>query len=186
VIKALLGLVLIMLLSAGGYSVNQRGEVATPNLTSAPPPGYYAVTKVSDGDTFNVSIAGKNETVRLVGIDTPETHDPRKPVQCFGKVASDKAHELLDGKSVRLEADPGGDDRDKYHRLLRYAYLPDGTFYNQYMVQQGYAFAYTVFPNSKLEQFRGWEREAREANRGLWAGCNINESSQIKQTTGSK
>jgi endonuclease YncB( thermonuclease family) len=54
------------------------------------------------------------------------------------------------------------------------------------MVEQGYAFAYTVFPNSKLEQFRGWEREARQNNRGLWAGCNVNESSQIKQTAGNK
>ena len=145
--------------------------------------GEYQVINVADGDTVSVKTGtGATETIRMIGIDTPETHDPRKEVQCFGRAASEKSKELLDGKIIRLETDPSGDNRDKYKRLLRYVYLQDGTFINQYLVQQGYAFAYTVFPNQYLESFRAWEREARENNRGLWAGCQVNESSEIKQT----
>jgi micrococcal nuclease len=175
-------------LSALGYNVDKTGELGLPSATEvqAVPPGFYAVVEVADGDTFSVRIAGKVEIIRLIGIDTPETRDPRTTVQCFGVAASDFSKHLLTGKTVRLEADPGSDDRDRYHRLLRYAYLPDGTFVNQTLVEQGYAFAYTLFPNSKLEETRAWERSARENNRGLWAGCKVDESNQKKQTTGSR
>lgn len=149
-------------------------------------PGLYQVANVVDGDTIKVNSGGHIETVRLIGMDTPETHDPRKPVQCFGEAAHQKTLSLIGGKSVRLEADPADSDRDKYHRLLRYVYLPDGTFVNAELVRQGYAFAYTVFPNSKLDQFRTLEAEARQSGRGLWAGCNIDESTDIKQTTGQR
>ncbi len=146
-------------------------------------PGYYPVSKVHDGDTIDVVIEGKTETVRLIGIDTPETKDPRKPVQCFGQAASAKTHQLLDDKSVRLETDPADSDRDKYHRLLRYVYLEDGTLINAELVKQGYAFAYTVFPFGKLEEFRSLEAEARAASRGLWSSCPVDETKQIKQTS---
>jgi micrococcal nuclease len=184
--RYLISLLILTGLSLLGVSVNQSGKLDAPALNQPVQPGFYAVTHVTDGDTFNVKMAGKDEIVRMVGIDTPETKDPRTTVQCFGVAASNKAKELLTNKTVRLEADPGGDNRDKYHRLLRYAYLPDGTFYNQYMVQQGYAFAYTLFPNSKLDEFRGWEHDARTNNRGLWAGCNVDDSQQKKTTTGAK
>jgi endonuclease YncB( thermonuclease family) len=166
---------LILSLAMLGLGVSQSGKLTVPSVTEAIQPGFYPITHVSDGDTFSVRIAGKTEAVRMIGIDTPETKDPRKPVQCFGKAASNKAKELLQGKTVRLEADPASDDRDKYHRLLRYAYLSDGTFYNQAMVQQGYAFAYTIFPNSKLDQFRAWEREARQ-NKRLPGGCSLSDT----------
>jgi micrococcal nuclease len=184
----IIGLVVLLLLAALGYNVDQTGKLGVPTAqqVSSVPPGFYAVTEVVDGDTIRVRQAGKEETVRLVGIDTPETRDPRTTVQCFGVAASDFTKHLLTGKNVRLEADPASDDRDKYQRLLRYVYLEDGSFINQMLVEQGYAFAYTLFPNSKLEQFRVWEQEARTANRGLWAGCNVDESKQKKQTTGGK
>ncbi len=146
------------------------------------PPGYYPVVGVSDGDTITVTIAAKKEIVRLIGIDTPETRDPRKPVQCFGKAASTYAHTLLDGKVVRLESDPTNSDRDKYKRLLRYVYLQDGTLVNRSMIDGGYAFAYTLFPFTKMEEFRAAERQAREANVGLWAGCEVIKEGEKSQT----
>jgi micrococcal nuclease len=149
-------------------------------------PGLLPVVHINDGDTIIVRTASGDETVRLLGIDTPEVKDPRKPVQCFGQAASAHTHQRLDNTSVRLEPDPQDTDRDKYGRLLRYVYLPDGTLYNAELVRDGYAFAYTVFPITKLDEFRALERDAREHNRGLWAGCNIDEASNIKQTTGAK
>ncbi len=149
-------------------------------------PGLWRVTRDVDGDTIDVQMGSQKETVRFLGIDTPETHDPRKPVQCFGLAAAAHTKALLEGKDVRLEPDPTDSDRDKYHRLLRYVYLPDGTLVNAELIRDGYAFAYTVFPITKLDEFRALETEARSNNRGLWAGCNVNESQQIKQTTGTK
>jgi micrococcal nuclease len=146
-------------------------------------PGLYPVVHVSDGDTITVKTPTGEETVRFLGVDTPEVHDPRKPVQCFGEAASAHTKARLTGQSVRLEPDPTDSDRDKYNRLLRYVYLPDGTLYNAELVRDGYAFAYTVFPLVKLDDFRALEKDAREHNRGLWAGCNVNDSTKIKQTT---
>lgn len=149
-------------------------------------PGLWHVSDTIDGDTIDVTLNGKTERVRLLGIDTPETHDPRKPVQCFGQAAADHTRQLLLGKNVRLEPDPTDSDRDKYNRLLRYVYLPDGTLVNAALIRDGYAFAYTVFPLERLDEFIALEADARQANRGLWAGCHVNDSGQIKQTTSAK
>lgn len=181
--KQLTGLLILIALSLLGVGVSQTGDLTAPDLAEQIKPGYHKVVSISDGDTFQVQIAGKRETIRMIGIDTPETRDPRKPVQCFGTTSSNKLKELLGGATVRLEGDPASGDRDKYQRLLRWVYLEDGRFANQLMVQEGYAFAYTIFPNSKLEDFRAWEREAREANRGLWAGCSVNEANDKRETT---
>jgi micrococcal nuclease len=104
--------------------------------------------------------------VRLIGVDTPETKDPRKPVQYFGKEATAFTQRLVEGKRVRLEYDQ--QRVDKYGRTLAYVYLDDGTFVNAEIIRQGYGFAYTRFPFRYLEQFRQWERDARESGRGLW------------------
>jgi micrococcal nuclease len=122
------------------------------------------VTRVVDGDTVVVERVG---TVRLIGVDTPETVDPRRPVQRFGKEASDFTRRLAQGTRVRLEYD--WDRTDDYNRTLAYVYLPDGTLLNAEIIRQGYGFAYTRFPFKYLEEFRRYEREAREASRGLWA-----------------
>lgn len=124
------------------------------------------VTRVVDGDTIIVNLNGKQERVRLIGVDTPETVDPRRPVQYFGKEASNFTKKMLSGKQVRLEYD--WNKRDKYNRLLAYVYLPDGAFFNAELIKQGYAHAYTRFPFKYLEEFRKYEREARENSRGLW------------------
>lgn len=149
-------------------------------------PGLYPITHINDGDTIVVNIDGRKETIRLIGADTPEVKDPRKPIQCFGEAASAHTKAALTGKSVRLVADPLDSDRDKYGRLLRYVYLPDGTDYNASLIRDGYGFAYVVFPYEKLDEYRGLEAEARQQNRGLWAGCSINDSTKVKQTTSSK
>lgn len=132
---------------------------------------FHLVSAVVDGDTIKLDVNGKRETVRLLAIDTPETKDPRKPVQCFGKEATAKMLALVNGKQVRLEADNSQPDRDRYGRLLRYLYLEDGTNVNAEMVKQGYAFAYTRYPVNQLDQMRQLEKKAREGNRGLWGSC---------------
>ena len=139
----------------------------------------YKVVKVIDGDTITVEINGKKETVRLIGINTPETVDPRKPVECFGIEASNKAKEILTGKSVRLEADSIVGERGKYGRLLRYIFLENGTNFNKMMISEGYAYEYTYNPSYKYQdEFKQAEKEAREAKRGLWADdvCGSNDT----------
>ncbi len=129
--------------------------------------GDATVARVVDGDTLGVTFAdGKQEKVRIVGIDTPETVDPRKPVQCFGREASDYMKVLVSGKTVILEKKPD-EDRDKYGRLLRYVML-DGQDIGAQMIGEGYAFSYKVFPHPRLAQYNQLERQARSERRGLW------------------
>jgi micrococcal nuclease len=131
---------------------------------AAPAQTPPVVTRVVDGDTIIVSGVG---SVRLIGVDTPETVDPRKPVQFFGAEASAYTRTTAQGKQVRLEYDT--QRTDKYGRTLAYVYLPDGVLLNAEIIRQGYGHAYTVFPFWYLDEFRAYEREAREAERGLWA-----------------
>jgi micrococcal nuclease len=103
-----------------------------------------AVVRVVDGDTVDVQVAeGQIERIRLIGIDTPEVVDPRKPVQCFGQEASAHAQQLLDGQSVTVELDPSQGERDRYGRLLAYLWLPDGRNFGEVMIADGYAHEYT-------------------------------------------
>jgi micrococcal nuclease len=118
------------------------------------------VRRVIDGDTLELSTG---EDVRLIGVDTPETKHPKKPVERFGREAAAFMKRLVEGQEVRLESDQ--QRKDKYGRTLAYVYLADGTFLNAEIVRQGYGFAYTRFPFTYLEEFRQWEREAK---RGLW------------------
>jgi len=147
---------------------------ATPSAVEGIEGEWAFVTKVVDGDTIVVNLGGLEKTVRLIGIDTPETVDPRRPVGCFGKEASNKAKELLSGKEIILQKDVS--DTDKYQRLLRYIFLPtpEGAvlFVNDYLVREGYAKVLTFPPDVKYnERFRQAETEARENNRGLWGRC---------------
>lgn len=131
----------------------------------------YEVVKVVDGDTIQVNIEGKNEVIRLIGIDTSESVDPRKPVQCFANEASKKAKEILTiGTKVSLEDDPTQGDKDKYNRLLRYVFLEDGTNFAKLMILEGYGHEYTYqTPYKYMEEFKQAEKEAREGEKGLWA-----------------
>lgn len=139
----------------------------------------FKVVKVIDGDTITLE---NGEVVRYIGIDTPETVHPSKPVQCFGKEASEKNKELVEGKMVRLEKDVS--ERDKYNRLLRYVWIGD-MFVNDYLVREGYAYASTYPPDVKYaDQFLKAQQEARERKKGLWAGCEEkNVEKEVVKTT---
>ena len=119
--------------------------------------------RVIDGDTI---VLEGNQKIRLVGVDTPELHHPKKPVQYFAKEAKEFTKKMVEGKQIRLEYD--WQKKDKYDRTLAYVYLMDGTFLNLEIIKQGYGFAYTKYSFKYLEQFREAEREARENKRGLW------------------
>lgn len=152
----------------------QVSVAPTSSPTSIPQSDLYTVSSVIDGDTIQVVINNKKETIRLIGIDTPETVDPRKTVQCFGKEASAKTKSLLSDKSVRLESDPTQGERDKYQRLLKYVFLPiEGgqlLFVNDYLVREGYAHEYTYnIPYKYQSEFKQAQKEAEENKKGLWA-----------------
>jgi micrococcal nuclease len=130
------------------------------------------VIRAVDGDTLDVRLDDGGEArVRLLGVNTPETVDPRKPVECFGNEASAFTKHALNGKRVLLEADPSADERDKYGRLLRNVILEDGTDFNAELVARGYAQAYTFFPLDPLRkrEIIRLQNEAREAGRGMWS-----------------
>lgn len=151
-------------------------------LENRPNPGYFRVVSIADGDTIVVDMNGVKERIRLIGIDTPEKNHPEKPVQCFAQAASAFTKKLIGTHDVRLEADPTNDNRDRYDRLLRYVYLPDGTLVNYEVVAQGYGFAYLGFPFQKQNDFKKAEDAARERSLGLWDDCNIDFSERSPST----
>lgn len=131
---------------------------------------WYSVVSVVDGDTIKVNMNGTTETLRLIGIDTPESVHPTKPVECFGIEASNRAKELLNGKRVKLEADPSQGERDKYGRLLFYVIMEDGTNFNKKMISDGYAYEYTYNTPYKYQaEFKQAQINAETNKRGLWA-----------------
>lgn len=144
------------------------------------------VSKVVDGDTVDITDdEDKTQRVRIIGIDTPETKHPRKPVQCFGPEASQKAYTLLYDKQVRL-ALPKGNSQDKYKRLLAYIEIePQRSDYGSIMIEEGYAFHYDRFPHDRLDRYESLEITARESAQGLWNGktCNGMTTSTSKEYT---
>lgn len=170
--KQLAGIVTSLVL-AGLLWIGQRYGWLEKITSDVSPSGMYRVSSFEDGDTISVDMNGTIERVRFIGVDTPETQDPRKPVQCYGKAASEFTRNLIGDNSVRLEADPANTNRDRYNRLLRYIYLPDGTLVNAEIIRQGYGFAYTSFPFERIDEFRALEKHAREQNLGLWGACEL-------------
>jgi len=146
---------------------------ALPDLPPAPTPVNkvpYPVVRVIDGDTIVVRIDGDNKTVRFIGVDTPETVDPRKEVQYYGREASLFTSNLLKGEHVYLDFEGEVGTYDKYQRLLAYVFrAPDGLFVNLEIVRQGYGSTYTVFPFKHLDLFRQYGKRARELEKGLYS-----------------
>jgi len=137
-------------------------------LASAARDETGTVVRVVDGDTLVVGIGGRADKVRLIGVNAPESVDPRRPVQVYGKEASEFTRRLAEGKKVTLLREAGTADRDRYGRLLRYVVLPDGTLLNGEIVRQGYGHAYLRYPFARMEEFRALERQARKRGLGLW------------------
>lgn len=177
----LLSIVLLFLFSGISYLSGDKNAFSflfSPSLTPTKHPEVLQssissqsaelgiVTKVVDGDTIQIN---GNLTVRYIGIDTPETVDPRREVGCFGKEASEKNKLLVLGKEVRLEKDVS--ETDRYGRLLRYVYV-DNVMVNEQLVLDGYAQSSSYPPDIKYqERFDAAERLAIETKRGLWGSC---------------
>jgi len=144
----------------------------------APPPDrqkydgrHFRVVRVWDGDTFDLDVPDGREDftrVRLWGVDTPETNHPDKPPMHFGREATAFTKRLVDGRTVRIELEPGVRPRGKYGRLLAWVYLPDGRLLNEVLVREGYAYADPRYGHHLRKEFRKWQEEAHAGRRGLW------------------
>ena len=127
------------------------------------------VARVVDRDTITVRLAdGDRDTVRLTGVDTPETVHPTRGVEPYGPEAAAYTHARLTGATDRLVADPAGDHQDTDGRLLRYVMLPSGEHVNATLIREGYATAIRTFPYSRHAECLQLEAQARPARRGLW------------------
>ena len=126
----------------------------------------YKVKRVVDGDTIELEEIGK---VRLIGVDTPETKHPRKPVECFGPEASKFTKKMMEGKVARIKY--GKKKTGKYGRVLGYIYLLDGTFLNAEIIKQGYGKAYLKYPFKYSQEFKEYEEVAQSHGKGLWTAC---------------
>lgn len=144
---------------------------STTVVPTGPPPSVdpyaaVAVTRVIDGDTIEVFLAGHHEKVRLIGVDTPETVDPSEPIGCYGKQASRFTTNILEGETVSLELDV--EERDRYGRLLAYVYLGNEMF-NEKLLKDGYGQVATFPPNVEyVNRFLNAQRYARRQELGLW------------------
>lgn len=153
--------------TTSGTTAVAQGTASSTVITNA------LVIRGVDGDTIEVRLDGASDDakVRMLGVNTPESVDPRRAVQCFGKEASLFTKETLEGKRIKLVEDPQADNIDKYQRLLRNIVLEDGTDFNLLLVQKGYANAYLDFPLNKQRkaQLSQAEKQAKEAGLGLWS-----------------
>ncbi len=127
---------------------------------------WTELERVVDGDTL---IIADGVRVRFIGIDTPETKDPRKPLQKFGPEASGKTKELLSESSrICLLSDPDGDELDKYGRRLAYIFTESGVDVNAELLKSGHAKGYFYFPFTRKEEFQCYAKKAKEAGVGMW------------------
>jgi micrococcal nuclease len=151
--------------------------VRGPSADTQSSDGRAVVDGVIDGDTLVVRFAGATEHVRLLGIDTPESVDPRRPVECFGPEASSETEALLPpGTVVRVERDV--EARDDYGRLLAYVFrADDGLFVNLALLESGHAELLSITPNiAYADRLRDAAATARAARRGLWGACSVASS----------
>jgi micrococcal nuclease len=156
------------LLAAAALAACGDDEDAGEPAGSAQLTGH--VVRVSDGDTIRVRLSsGREERVRYIGVDTPETAKPGAAAECFADRAAAFNARLVADREVRLERDV--EERDRYGRLLAYVYAGD-TLVNGELVRRGYAQPLTVPPNVRhAERFRRLADEARRARSGLWNAC---------------
>ena len=150
----------------------EQSGAALAAASATTTPATYRVDRVVDGDTVVLDIEGKATTIRLIGLDTPEVVDPKKPIQCYGPEASKEAHTLLEGVEVRLETDPTQGEFDKYGRTLGYLFLSDGTNFDEFMIRRGFGREYTYDKPYKYQaEFKAAELQAQVERIGLWSVC---------------
>ena len=171
-------LIFVVLIASLIFGLRTPAGQPARKLAAENQPGLVSVSRFIDGDTIAVSMQGTVEKVRLIGVDTPETHKPNTPVQCYGPAAAAHTKILIGSHRVRLESDSLSTDRDRYNRLLRYVYLPDGTSVNEDLINNGYAFYYPYFPFTKAEQFSALQASAKANFKGLWGNCNTIKKGQ--------
>ena len=161
--------VLIFLAIIGVWVYNPDTENNNTTTENSIYKGPYEVVKVVDGDTVKLLIDGETATVRLIGIDTPESVHPDKSKNVpEGTLASDHTKELIEDKFVYIEY--GKESHDRYNRILAYVYIDENTMLNAQILEDGYAEVYTLKPNDKHEKyFSNLEDEARKNNAGLWS-----------------
>lgn len=169
---------LLLLLASFLAGPEENLEEVSPSLTVAPVEEKLStpslgsqerekvkVIRVIDGDTIELE---DGRRVRYIGIDTPETVDPQKPVQCFGKEAYLENKKLVEGKQIEMEKDIS--ETDQYGRILRYVWA-EGVFVNEHLVREGFAHAVTFPPDVRYQElFLEAERKAREEGKGFWSG----------------
>ena len=131
--------------------------------------GPAQVDRVIDGDTISVRLDGDRDTVRLTGVDTPETKHPTRGVEPYGPEAADYTTARLTGATVRFDLDPAGDAQDADGRILRYVMLSTGEHCNATRIREGYARATGTFPYSRQRECLQLEAQARQACRGRWS-----------------
>lgn len=157
------------------FSHGQQSISPTENSIS------YKVVSVTDGDTINIDYNGKTTPIRLIGVDTPETVDPRTEVQCYGPEASNYLESLLSGKYVTIESDPTQDNSDKYGRLLRYVYLNHNDV-GTMVIANGYGKEYTYnLPYENQSNYKTAESLAKQNSKGLWSPNACSTDSQAEQ-----
>ncbi|MEX0663790.1 MAG: thermonuclease family protein [Acidimicrobiia bacterium] len=147
--------------SVTGWWLGDQRSAATPQVR---------VLEVIDGDTIVVAFDdGHTDTVRILGVDTPETHHPTKGVECFGPEAAAYTERRLAGRTMRLEGDV--EPRDLYDRRLAYVTV-DGHRFDDELLRRGFARLLVIEPNrAHARDLLAAELEARRARRGLWAEC---------------
>jgi micrococcal nuclease len=152
-----------LLLLLGVLSSCGNSNISQPDLAT--------IVSVVDGDTIVLSVQNQTETVRLLGIETPETVHPTRPIECFGPEASAFTKATLEkGSVVKLVRDV--EPRDRYQRLLVYLFLTDGTLFNQLLIDRGLARTLSIEPNTAFaSKFASHESSARNRRVGLWLYC---------------
>ena len=147
------------------------GVISSCTSANSLPSDAATIVSVIDGDTIVLEVQDQTETVRLLGVDTPETVHPSKPIECFGPEASafTKAT-LVKGSTVKLLRDV--EPRDRFQRLLVYLFLADGTLFNQLLIDRGFARTLSIEPNTAFaSQFATHESNAKNRRVGLWQYC---------------